>query len=190
MIQSAEFVLNQARMYLNDANQQLWTDTILMPMLQRAFQELQVQMRQSAAPIMRAYYGEVVALLTDQFATPPDDLVQPIQLWSSPAGNFVPARLMTEVIDLPDPALVDTTLLTYWSFTLQEVRWVPITNNSNVLMIYQRNLPVPQLPTDTISFIEGELWLAPRTAAIAMSSVGEENTSGSAAQNEIGRAHV
>ena len=185
MIQDAEFVLNQARMYLNDQNSppQLWNDTVLMTALQRAHQELQVQMRQSAAPIMRGYYSEVVALETDSFVTPPDDLVQPIQLWSSPATNFVPARLMTEVIDLPDPALVtgiSSSLLTFWSFAEQEVRWVPITNNSAVLMIYQRSLPLPQAGGDSISFLEGELWLAPRTASIAMESVGEETSSTSA----------
>lgn len=183
MIQDAEFVLNQARMYLNDMNIQLWDDSTLMPMLQQAHRELQVQMRQSAAPIMRGYYSEPISIEQDSFANPPNDLIQPIQLWSSPTPNFVAPNLMTEMIDLPDPSLVNNPLLSIWSFAEQLVRWVPISTTSNVLMIYQRSLPLPAAAGDSISFIEGELWLGPRTAAIAMGTVGEENTSSTAAQN-------
>jgi hypothetical protein len=51
------------------------------------------------------------------------------------------------------------------------------------MMFYWRTLPIPTNPVNFIEIIDGEMWLAPRTAAIAAASVGEENTSGIAASN-------
>jgi hypothetical protein len=40
-------------------------------------------------------------------------------------------------------------------------------------MRYWRALPLPAVNTDPIGFINGELYLAPQTAAIAAGSVGQ-----------------
>src|SRR6516164_1282320 len=98
MAVQVEDVLNTARMFLNDLSTpiQLWTDTILMPMYTRAHQELQVILRQRAAPVMKA--STTVNLASGQTSIPsPSDLIAPIQLWEGfqlAVGTYASPTLM------------------------------------------------------------------------------------------------
>jgi hypothetical protein len=188
MAVQVEDVLNTARMFLNDLSTpiQLWTDTILMPMYTRAHQELQVILRQRAAPVMKA--STTVNLASGQTSIPsPSDLIAPIQLWEGfqlAVGTYASPTLMTEV-DLPFPIVAPTLFLRLWSWDGNVMTTTGATTTKIVFLSYWRSLPLPTLPvgTQTLIIPDGEMWLAPRTAAIAAASVGEEATSAAAASN-------
>jgi hypothetical protein len=171
----ASVVLATTRTLLNDDAASNWTDAALFPKLQQAHKQLQIKLRRAAAPVMKGVYIEQVAASTNGFLTPPTDLVAPNTLWETTPG--APANtyaLMTEVDPVPNivppgPALV------YWAWIEEVVTFLtpaaPATRQ--ILMRYWRALPLPAVNTDPIGFINGELYLAPQTAAIAAGSVGQ-----------------
>lgn len=168
----ASVVLATARTYLNDDAANNWTDAALFPKLQQAHRELQIKLRRAAAPLMKTTYTETVVASSTGFATPPDDLVAPIQLWEqTPDADISTFALMTEADPLPnvDPA----TTMIWWAWVEEVVTFIGSTANRTIKMLYWRALPIPQVNTDPIGFINGELYLAPRTAAIAAASVGQ-----------------
>jgi hypothetical protein len=114
-----------------------------------------------------------------QTITTISDMLAPIQIIESASGGV--GTLMTEADPLP--LVTPTTSLNWWNWNGTTVNFIGATTIRNVLIHYWRILPLPQSGTDPLNILEGELWLAPRTAAIAAASVGEENTSATAANN-------
>jgi hypothetical protein len=168
----ASVVLATARTLLNDDAATNWTDAALIPKLQQAHKELQIKLRRAAAPVMKNQYTEVLAANATVFATPPADLVAPIQLWETTSGGLANTyALMTEADPLPN--VVQAATLVWWAWKEEVVTFIGSTAIRQVLMLYWRSLTLPQVNTDPIGFINGELYLAPRTAAIAAGSVGQ-----------------
>ena len=168
----ASVVLSLARTLLNDDPATTWTDNSLFPKLQQAHNELQIKLRRVAAPVMRGSYLEIIPPLVKSFATPPSDLVAPIQLWENTVGGPSSTNiLMTEENILPnkDPQ----PLMNYWSWVKEVIVFIGATTNRQITMSYWRAIPTPVATTDSIGFINGELYLAPRLAAIAAGSVGQ-----------------
>ncbi len=167
----ASVVLTTARSFLNDDAATNWTDAALFPKLQQAHKELQIKLRRAAAPVMKNTYVETVASGTS-FATPPADLVAPIQLWETSAGGAANTyALMTEADPLPN--VVPAATMIWWAWIEESVQFIGSSTSRQILMSYWRSLTLPVANTDTIGFINGELYLAPRTAAIAAGSVGQ-----------------
>jgi hypothetical protein len=109
-------------------------------------------------------------------------MIQPIEIWSAGLGGNTLSKL-TEVMDIPELFPFPPGNMIYWKWDGQQVILLPATIDQHLWMSYWRSLPLPSGPTSSISAIEGELYLAPRTAAIAAASVGEETTSAAAAAN-------
>jgi len=165
-------VLATARTLLNDDAASNWTDAALIPKLQQAHRELQIKLRRAAAPVMKAQYTEVVGANVTAFATPPANLVAPIQLWETSSGGAINTyALMTETDPLPN--VLPTTTMIYWSWKNEVVTFIGSSAVRQILMLYWRSLAIPQANTDVIGFIDGELYLAPRTAALAAGAVGQ-----------------
>jgi len=170
-------VLATARTFLNDDAAANWTDAALMPKLQQAHRELQVKLRRAAAPVMKGTYIETIPASGTAFSTPPVDLIAPIQLWeNAPAGPLANYQLMTESDPLPNVAQVAT--LVWWAWVNEVVTFIGSSASRMVKMVYWKRITVPQANTDLIGFIDGELYLAPRTAAIAYGSTGDGNSMG------------
>lgn len=173
----ASVVLATARTFLNDDASTNWTDAVLFPKLQQAHRELQIKLRRAAAPLMKTSYSETLSAFAVQFSTPPNDLVAPIQLWEkAPSDPINLYALMTEGDPLPNVA--QTSTMVWWAWVEEVVTFIGSNTSRNVKMSYWRALPIPTVNTDLIQFINGELYLSPRTAALAAGSVGEEKTMG------------
>lgn len=165
-------VLTTARTFLNDDAATNWTDNALMPKLQHAHRELQVKLRRAAAPVMKGSYTETINPGGLVFLAQPTDIIAPIQLWEKlPADPVQNYQLMTEADPLPNVAT--TTTLTWWAWVEEIVTFLGSTASRAVKMTYWRRITVPQANTDPVGFIDGELYLAPRTAAIAYGSTGD-----------------
>jgi hypothetical protein len=173
----ASVVLATARTLLNDDAASLWTDAALMPKLQQAHNELQVKLRRAACPVMKNTYTETIAATNTVFATPPTDLISPIKLWekasADPVTNYA---LMTEVDILPNLAQASTMI--YWAWIQEAVIFLGSSASRMILMQYWRSLTLPTVNTSSIGFLNGELYLAPRLAAIAAGSIGDDKIMG------------
>jgi len=172
---TAQVVFDRARSLLNDEAGNLWTNAVLLNKLQQAHDELQSKLRRAAADVMLGQYTETLAANTTVFATQPADLNMPIQLWEKPTGSPVTAYvLLTEVNPLPNNILPGTTLQR-WTWFQELVTFIGATLNVDVLMTYQREIPLPTSGASSIGFINGELYLAPRLAALAYGTTSAAN---------------
>lgn len=168
----ASVVLATARTLLNDDAATMWTDPVLIPKLQQAHRELSVKLRRAAAELMKAEYIETITAGGTTFTSQPADLVNPITLWEKLAADPVSSYvLMTEASPLPN--VVAAATMIYWQFKAENVKFIGSSANRQIKMLYWRSLPEPTVNTDTIGFIGGELYLAPRVAALATGATGQ-----------------
>ena len=169
---SAGTVLTTARTFLNDDVGSVWPDPNLFPKLAQAHREMQAKLKAAAVPVMRTQTDIAVAASTISLALP-TDLIEPIRLSEKAQGEainlFVP---MTE--SDPLPANSQTGILTYWQWTNEAIAFIGATTARTVRLLYWRKLPEPQVNTDPVGFINAELYLAARTAALASQSTGED----------------
>lgn len=181
---AASVVLTTARTLLNDDAATLWTDAVLFPKLAQAHRELQVKLRFAGSPVMRVDTGAgaISYTATTQTIASPADLVEPIKLFEKATTEFYADYIeMTEVDPLPRANQGTTLKYWAWSGVLPEViNLLGASVNRHIRIIYWRSLAVPTLNTDTVGFLNGELWLAPRTAAIAAGTVGNKDVMDSA----------
>lgn len=165
--------LATARTLLNDDAAANWTDAALIPKAQQAHRELQIKLRRAAAPLMRGSYTETIAINGLAFVTPPADLIQPIRLFEkAPADPVTAWVLMTEYDPLPSNVAQGPTM-TYWAFVEEAISFLGSTAQRMVMMQYWRYITEPTLNTSPIGFLNGEMYIAPRTAALAAGSVGQ-----------------
>lgn len=175
---AASVVLATARTLLNDDSQTLWTDAVLMPKLAQAHRELQTNLRFHGSPVMKFDTFNSVNAVGSGATTiaSPANMVEPIKLWERASGGTYTAFIeMTEVDVLPVEGGAAT--LKYWQWSIgsaEAINFIGANNNREIRILYWKSLTVPTTNTDLIGFINGELYLAPRVAALAAGSVGNE----------------
>jgi hypothetical protein len=84
--------------------------------------------------------------------------------------NWIP---MTEQFFLPLTAVPGPTLV-WWSYREETLILIGSTANRFINFQYRRQIPIPQLATDPIGMIFGELYLGARGGAIAAGSTGND----------------
>lgn len=173
---AASVVLATARTFLNDDGGLLWTDAVLIPKLQEAHRELQSILRYSSAPVMRKVLDNVtVNAAVTVFPSLPSDLIEPIKLWEKAPADPTTAYVPMTSAD-PLPRLAQGTTLGFYQWLDEAINFVGSSANRVVRMLYWRSLVVPTAAGDAIGFLQGELYLGPKTAAIAAGAIGERAT--------------
>jgi len=171
-ISVASEVFDTARGFLNDINADIWTNTVLLTRLPHAHRELQLKLRNAACPVMMKSSAAITVNSGALTVTLPSDLVEPIQAWeNSVGGGKATATPMTE----SNPLLqaTQTTTLNYWEWDGANINLIGATANRDVFLRYWRRIAIPTGASDSIGIWDGELYLAPRVAAIAAGSVGQ-----------------
>lgn len=167
---TALVALDTARTLLNDDGGSLWTDQKLLPKLVQAFRELQAELRVNSASIMRANNVQTISASTPLLTIA--DIKEPIRLWEKAVGDPDTAYVqMTEYDPLPNKIAAAT--LIYWQWDGTQVNFIASSANRVVKTSYWRSLTEPTASSDSLIFIDAEIYIAPRTAALAAGSVGE-----------------
>ncbi len=173
---TATEVFDTARTLLNDDGAELWTDTVLLKKLKQAHRELQVKLRLASVPIMKKLSAGI-SVSSGTFSISsggdlPADLIEPIRLWEcSAVEDFSSAVEMTESDPLPNIS-IDTTL-NYWQWDGVNINLTGASATRKVFIHYWRTIAIPSAGGNSIGIPDGELYLAPRVAAIAAGSVGQ-----------------
>jgi len=171
MASQASVVFATARTLLNDDAATLWTDPILLPKLVQAYRELESKLRINAAQIMKKTVNATIAINGLVYGTI-SDIKEPIKLWEKAVGGLDSSYvLMTEYDPLPHVAQAAT--LIYWQWDGTNINFIGSTAQRVVQVQYWRSLTEPTDNTSDLFFIDAEIYLAPRTAALAAGSVGE-----------------
>ena len=80
--------------------------------------------------------------------------------------------LMTEQFPLPN--VLEASTLIYWAWDTETIKFIGASAQRSVKVLYWKSLTIPTVNTSYILFINGELYLAPRTAALAAGSIGQK----------------
>lgn len=181
-------VLRTARTLLNDDSATTFNDPSLFPKLAQAHRELQAKLRFANSPIMKTEVYQTVNSDTAnpyQLILPDPDMIEPITLWEAPAGATTgfSDTPMTEKNPLPLVNPLSRSTLEYWSWAGHRIiggdssEYIAVANcnvNRTIRCLFWRRLPIPDDNNDPILVMHGELYLAPRVAALAAGSVGNE----------------
>lgn len=178
MAYTAQDPLTEAKSLLNDPSGHLYADDKLLPLMQKAYRELQLKMQLNGLAVMKEKSSVIsvtagVTALSDG-AGLPSDFIYPIELKERLPASTLDWVLMEELEWEPD--VTQTTTLRYWNFREEQVKFVGATANREVLMKYQKGLTPITATTTPIQVIGANSFLASRTAAIAAMVLGENPT--------------
>jgi hypothetical protein len=174
-------VLYRARTHLNDDDGSNWPDPRLIPKAQQAFEELEAELLLAGIPIINsqnaiftvpAYDINVAGGVPLDLSTLPGyprDMILPIIM--KERAPWEQWRDFIDMIETDFAPITSTDLrLRYWTWYQGKIVVMGCMRDREVLLRYQRFLPVPGLNTDSIIVPLGQLHLAYRTAAIAAAS--------------------
>lgn len=169
-------VLQDARVDLNDQQAELWSNAQLIPFVQEAHRWLQSHMRKARAPVMKAESTAIAITAGVVVVGGTLPLVEPIRLWEAASGGARATAVKMQECN-PLPFTVQTTTLRFWQWNGgTQVSLLGATANRDVFVEYWRSLTVPAATSDDILINDGEVYLAPMAASLAMMSVGQSET--------------
>src|SRR6267154_4050883 len=148
-------VLSQARTHLNDDEGSNWPDNKLIPKAQQAFNQMQAELLLAGIPIINSVSVVITVPVSSVDDTNqdlskivgyPTDMIMPIEMKERQLGqrnqDFVD---MMEVDYIPQSDIQNQLL--YWSWISQTIMLRGALQSNQVLLKYQRLLPIPTLNT-------------------------------------------
>lgn len=164
-------VNDDARSLLNDQIASLWTDAVLLPLLNEAYRELQTKLKSADCPIQIAQESTVLAASAVVFV--PANIIEPIRGWERPSINPDDTTYVRMTEKLTLPFLNPGATLNVWQWDGTQINFIGATANTKVLFrFFAFNVPLV-LTSDNIPFINAENYLSPRLASLANQSIGE-----------------
>lgn len=181
----AEDALNLARALLNDSAAAVFTDTLLMPLLNSAYRGLQRELAESGVSVLVEQQDIGLDLNSSTGATNteisdvsspqlPTDCLMPHMLWERAAANtadvFVPMEKFMSGGSMLN--LQPSTYLRLWEWREDKINLVGATQSITVRIRYEKILPLLTLGTDPVQIRSATDPLAFATAALAARSRG------------------
>ena len=177
-------VLIRARTLMNDDEGTNWPDYRLIPKAQQAFEELEAELYLAGIPIINsqnvimtvpaynisAHNGNPLDMST--IPGYPKDMIMPIWMKERRVGDQW--RDFVDMVETDFTPITTTDIyLRYWTWYQGKIILLGSLNDNQVLLRYQRFLPLPGVNTDSISVPLGQLHLSYRVAALAAASLPE-----------------
>jgi hypothetical protein len=177
----ASVALDEARMLLNDVAAKLYTNTVLLPPLRKAYRELQQQLVDNGVSVGRdqsaelSVAGSVVVLNSGSTPALPTNLLYPIEIHEKFTGEDD-----TEYVKMSErawpPDVTATERRRYWSWLEEEIKF-PEASGITILRIrYWGSLAAIIDGTTNIPILDSETFLGARTASIAAFVLGKAPT--------------
>jgi hypothetical protein len=181
----AEDALNLARALLNDSAGVVFTDTLLMPLLNSGYRGLQRELAENGVSVLAEQQDLDLATDPTSGVTPteisdvsspqlPTDCMAPHMLWeratASTTDVFVPMEKFTSGGSMLN--LQPSTYLRLWEWREDKINLIGATQGITVRIRYEKILPELTLGTDPVQIRASTDPLAFATAALAARSRG------------------
>ncbi len=186
-------VFSEVRLLLNDTAAKLYTNTILLPVLNKAYRELQQNFIDNGIAVEKEQTAALTVpigkTLIDFSTTPalPDNLLYPIMLYEKFLG-----QADTEYSKMIErgwpPDLTQSDRLMYWSWEHEALNFVGAIGPVELRIRFYGRLPVLTDAMDDLIILDCETFLAARTAAIAATVIGASPTKGQLLQGDAENA--
>jgi hypothetical protein len=98
-------------------------------------------------------------------------MIEPIGLWEKDPAD-TPDKYVKMTESDPLPFVPPTSRLVYWKWTQENIEFIGSTATRFVKIYYKRLIPIPNSGGDVLGAIDAELFIGPRTAALAFGSTG------------------
>jgi hypothetical protein len=195
----AEDALNLARALVNDTAGTVFTDTLLMPLLNSAYRGLQRELAENGVSVMAEQQDleldpdpttGVTSTEISDVSSPqlPTDCLVPHMLWERAAANttdvFVPMEKFTSGGGMLN--LQPSSYLRLWEWREDKVNLIGATQSITVRIRYEKLLPLLTLGTDPVQIRSATDPLGFATAALAARSRGAR----ALAQDLLGTAQM
>jgi hypothetical protein len=169
-------IITGAKPLLNDPQGIIYNDTVLLPLVSKAYRELQIRLARSGMGSTKEVAERVpVAVgatsLGDGSGLPPG-LLYPIELREAPTGSRLEEFSHMEERNW-EPTFQQTTELRVWAWREEEIKLVGCTTSRDLYIRYMKGLTPLTSVTSPIYILNSELFLEARTAAIAAAVLGE-----------------
>ncbi len=172
----ASQIITGAKPLLNDPQGIIYNDTVLIPLVNKAYRELQTRLARAGMGVSKEVAERVpVPVGTTSLGDGsglPLGLLYPIELKEgqpgTPTQNFFPMQEATW-----EPTAQQTTELRVWAWREDEIKFTGATTAREVYIRYMKGLTPISSPTSPIYILNSELFLEARTAAIAAGVLGE-----------------
>lgn len=173
----AEDVMQRSAVFMNDPAQTVWNNTVLLPFLQTAHDELQDVLTENGIPVTFEVAANIAVLSGIKILSPlPNDFVAPINLEERPStstndSDFIPI-IQVALLPSDDP----TQNLRYWDWSGQNIRFIGATLDKTVRLRYLSLVGSIQGDSSAITVTGSFGYLAARTAALAARDIGQNPT--------------
>jgi hypothetical protein len=182
----AEDALNLARALLNDSAGVVFTDVLLMPLLNSAYRGLQRELSENGVSVLTEQQDieldvdlstGVTSTEISDVSSPqlPTDCLAPHMLWERATANttdiFVPMEKFMSGGDMLN--LQPSSYLRLWEWREDKVNLIGATQSITVRIRYEKTLPLLTLGTDPVQIRSSTDPLAFATAALAARSRGQ-----------------
>jgi hypothetical protein len=192
---TAKDVFNRARVHLNDAQAQVYTDIVLKEYLQTALDELAEVYEDNGLPLTDKVTPVALQLAAGvrDIGGPigpalPNDLVEITALYERTSGSNQDFNLMRRMDFLPEYT-VQTAYNVYWVWQQQFIRLLGATTALEVMIEYVANLFPTIVDANTvIPIINVKNTLAFRVAGLAAEFIGENASRGQSLNGQAGNA--
>jgi len=181
----AEDALNLARALLNDSAGAVFTDTLLLPLLNSAYRSLQRELAENGVSVLAEQQdldlepdpvSGITPVEISDVSSPqlPADCLAPHMLWERATANttdvFVPMEKFTSGGSMLN--LQPSSYLRLWEWREDKINLIGATQGITVRIRYEKVLPVLTLGTDPVQIRSATDPLAFATAALAARSRG------------------
>lgn len=188
----ASIVMARAALHLNDVSQAVFTNTVLLPFLQVAWDELAEVFEENNNPATNetSTTSVVTTVMTDIGGSTgpalPTDLIEIQTLYERTNGSSESWQEMIPKTFLP-PFVVKSTSLVYWAWMGQIIQFIGATTTRQIRIDYT-GLVFNTLsgPTSAIAIFNSKNFLAYRTAALAADEIGENPTRAASLNSNAG----
>jgi len=192
MAVTASEALTECKVLLNDPSGNIYQDEKLLPLMQKAYRELQTKLLLNGISVVKEYTLGTpipVPIGTTQLGDGtglPTDIVYPIELWERPQGSTALFEEMTE--RAWEPEIKPGATLLYWAWREEEIKFVGATVAREIRLKYMQGLTRITGAASLIEVNNATTWLAARTAAIAAFVLGSNPTRAEGLNGDAGQA--
>jgi hypothetical protein len=185
----ASDVMKEAAVLLTDPQQMYWSDIVLLPLLNKANNELALLFEREELPILLEEQSPVTKVdpgdkIMDEI---PTDMVEPIRMWERALGSQEKWAEVNQVINI-DKNFTTSNRVAEWAWRRAQIFITPPTQSREVMLDYFRTIMPLDFAGSLVEVPKAKTWLAARTAQLACLHVGNNPTRYNELDPEVAKA--
>jgi hypothetical protein len=165
-------VITQAVALLNDTAQSLYTNSVVIPYVIKANEDLEKKLIIYGAPQQRKKSSTISLSALATTLSLPTDFLLPIRLFERDSGATNADWVLMKERDWEQESAVQTNTLNQWAFRDNNIYFIGATVAKDVLLEYERRLAVIVDSSSTEDFTLTKGYLAARTAELCARYIG------------------